>query len=150
MTSKAQIDEFLSQKTLAFVGISRSPRQFGNTAFREMRKAGYRLFPVHPEMATFEGIPCHRRLVDLPEPVGGLVAMVAAERAEAIVHEAAAAHIPRIWFQQQGSSDAALGACASLGIAAVHNECILMFVRDAAFFHRFHRGIRGLFGRLPR
>ena len=150
MNSKAQIDDFLAQKSLAFVGVSRSPRQFANSAFREMQKAGYRLFPVHPEMDTFEGIPCHRRLVDLPEPVGGVVAMVASERAEEVVLEAAAAHIRRIWFQQQGSSDAALRACASLGIAAVHDECLLMFVPGNAVFHRLHRGIRGLFGRLPR
>jgi predicted CoA-binding protein len=150
MTSKAQIDEFLSQKTLAFVGVSRSPRQFANAAFRELQKAGYRLLPVHPEMDTFEGIPCHRRLVDLPEPVGGLVAMVAPDRAEAVVHEAAAAHIPRIWFQQQASSEAAVRACASLGIAAVHDQCIMMFMPGNAFVHRFHRGILGLFGRLPK
>ncbi len=150
MTSKAQIDDFLGQKTLAFVGISRSPRQFANAAFREMQKGGYRLFPVHPEMATFEGIACHRRLVDLPEPVGGLVAMVAPDRAEAVVHEAAAARIPRIWFQQQGSSDAALHACATLGIVAVHDQCIMMFMPGNAFFHRLHRGILGIFGRLPR
>jgi uncharacterized protein len=150
MSSKARIDEFLGEKTLAFVGISRSPRQFANSAFREMRRAGYRLFPVHPEMATFEGIPCHRRLVDLPEPVGGLVAMVAPDRAEEVVHEAAAARIPRIWFQQQASSEAALRACASLGIEAIHDRCIMMFVPGNAFPHRVHRGILKLLRRLPK
>ena len=69
MRSKAQIDEFLGQKTLALVGVSRSPRQFANSAFRELRKGGYRLFPVHPEMDSFDGTPCYRRLVDIPEPV---------------------------------------------------------------------------------
>lgn len=150
MTTKAEIDEFLSQKNLAFVGISRSPRQFGNAAFRELRKAGYRLFPVHPEMPTFDGVACCRTLADLPEPVGGLVAMVAPARAESLVQQAATAGIRRIWFQQQGSSDAALRACASLGIGAVHDECIVMFLQDAAFFHRFHRFLWRLLGRLPK
>ncbi len=150
MTSKAVIDQFLGQKALAFVGISRSPRQFANAAFREMRKAGYRLLPVHPELESFEGIPCAKRLEDLREPVGGVVAMVAPDRAEALVREAAAAGIPRIWFQQQGSSEAALRTCATLGIAEVHDQCILLFVPGTAFFHRLHRGIVRLFGRLPK
>ncbi len=150
MTEKAQIDQFLAQKTLAFVGVSRSPRQFANAAFREMRKAGYRLIPVHPEMESFEGTACYRRLVDVPEPVGGAVVMVAPERAEAVVHEAAAAGVPRIWFQQQASSPAALAACASLGIAAVHDQCIMMFMPAAAFPHRAHRFIMQVFRRLPK
>ncbi len=150
MTEKAQIDQFLAQKTLAFIGVSRSPRQFANAAFGELRKAGYRLFPVHPEMDNFEGTPCHRRLVDIPETVGGLVAMVAAERAEAVAHEAAAAGIPRVWFQQQGSSQAAISACASLGIAAIHDQCILMFLPRGAFPHRAHRFVLKVFGRLPK
>ncbi len=150
MTSRAQIDEFLGQKTLAFVGISRSRGQFANSAFRELRRAGYRLFPVHPEMTTFEGVPCHRTLADLTEPVDGLVAMVAPERAEAVAREAAAAHIPRIWFQQQASSDAAVRACASLGVAEVHDQCILMFLAGTGFPHRMHRGFLRLFGRLPK
>jgi hypothetical protein len=150
MTMKAQIDEFLDQKALAFVGVSRAPGQLANIAFREFRKAGYRLFPVHLELDAFDGVACCRRLIDVPEPVGGVVVMVAPERAEAVVHDAAAAHIPRIWFQQQASSEAALRACASLGIAAVHDQCIMMFLPGTAFPHRVHRWINGVLGRLPR
>jgi predicted CoA-binding protein len=150
MTSKATIDEFLAQQALAFVGVSRSRHQFANSAFRELKKAGYRLFPVHPELTTFEGLPCFRRLLDMPEPVGGVVVMVAPERAESVAQEAAAAGIKRIWFQQQGSNEAAISACARLGMTAVHDQCILMFLRRTAFPHRFHRGILGLLRRLPK
>ena len=66
MISKAIIDEFLGQRALAFVGVSRSPRKFANSAFRELRKAGYRLVPVHADMPVFDGLACHRRLADLP------------------------------------------------------------------------------------
>ncbi len=150
MNSKAEIDAFLGQTTLAFVGVSRSPHQFANSAFREMRKAGYRLFPVHPEMTAFDGVACHRRLADIPEPVGGAVVMVAPDRAEGVVQDAAAARIRRIWFQQQGSNDAALQACTTHGIVAVHDQCIMMFLRGTGFGHRLHRGIMKLFGKLPK
>ncbi len=150
MVTRALIDEFLGQKTLAFVGVSREATQFGNTAFRELRKAGYRVFPVHPELAEIDGVRCCRRLADLPEPVGGVVVMVAPERAQGVAAEAAAAGIRRIWFQQQGSNDAALQTCAQAGVGAVHDECLLMFLQGTGFPHRAHRFIRGLFGRNPR
>ncbi len=150
VTPKAAIDEFFGQKRLAFVGISRTPTQFGNSAFRALRNAGYRLFPVHPEMDSFDGVPCVHRLEDLREPVGGVVVMVAPDRAEGVVEEAAAAKIPRIWFQQQGSNEAALQACERLGIAEVHDQCIMMFIPGTGFGHRLHRGVLRVFGKLPK
>ena len=36
MTTKAEIDEFLSHKKLAIAGVSRNGRGFGNGALKEM------------------------------------------------------------------------------------------------------------------
>ncbi len=149
MVPRTWIDDFLRQKKLAFVGVSRSRGQFGNSAVRALRQAGHEVFPVHPELETIDGVRCVRRLFDLPCPVGGLVAMVAPERSEALVREAALARIPRIWFQQTSSSDDALRACELHGIRAVHGECLLMFLPGTAFPHRVHRFINGVIGRLP-
>ncbi len=149
MVRQALIDEFLRQDKLAFVGVSRSRGQFGNSAFRALRQAGYEVFPVHPELEEVDGVRCLRRLVDLPCPVGGLVAMVAPQRAEGLVRDAALARIPRIWFQQYGSSDEALRACELLGIRAVHGQCLLMFLSGTAIPHRIHRFINRVFGKLP-
>ena len=41
-SSKAEVDQFVTQKTFAVIGVSRNPKKFGNYAFRELKKRGYR------------------------------------------------------------------------------------------------------------
>ena len=64
MTSKATVDDFLAQPTLAVVGVSRDAKAFANGAYKELKEKGYRLLPVNPHMETFDGgpaIPASRR-----------------------------------------------------------------------------------------
>jgi len=76
MTSKAAVMDFVNQRSLAVVGVSRSGKKFGNTAYRELKAKGYRLVPVHPEAETLEGDLCARSLATLPTPVGGVLVIV--------------------------------------------------------------------------
>ena len=62
MTSRAAVIDFLSQRSLAVVGVSRSGNKFGNAAYRELKAKGYRLVPVHPQAETLEGDRCARNL----------------------------------------------------------------------------------------
>ena len=150
MQSKATIDDFISQRRLAVVGVSRTGKKFGNAALRELRAKGYTLFPVHPEAQTVEGERCYRNLGALPQPVDGVFVSVPPAQTEQVVREAAAAGIHRVWMQQGAESPAAIKFCAENGISAVHGECILMFAEPAAWFHRAHRWVWKLLGKLPK
>ena len=48
MSSKAMIDEFVSEPALALVGMSRTGKRFGNFAYRALLSKGYRVYPIHP------------------------------------------------------------------------------------------------------
>ncbi len=150
MTSRAVVDDFLAQKDLALVGVSRSGKKFGNAALRELTANGYRVFPVHPGAETVQGVRCYRSIRELPAPVGGLVIVVPPAQTEVVVREAAAAGIRRVWMQLGSYSPKALQFCAENGVEAVHGECILMFLRQGPAFHRFHHWLWGLLGKLPR
>jgi predicted CoA-binding protein len=150
MTSKAAVLDFLSQRSLAVVGVSRSGRKFGNIAYRELKSKGYRLVPVHPEAETLEGDRCAASLAALAVPVGGVLVIVPPGQAERVVSEAAAAGIRRVWFQQGAESKAAIRLAESRGMSVVTGECILMFAEPTGFGHRAHRWIQGVLGRLPR
>jgi predicted CoA-binding protein len=150
MTSKAAVADFVSQRKLAVVGVSRKKMKFGNLAFRELKRKGYKLFPVHPHAEQLEGERCSASLAALPEPVEGLLVIVPPAQAEQVVREAAAAGIRRVWLQQGAGSPAAIRFCEENGISVVHGECILMFAEPAAWYHRAHRWVWGLLGKLPR
>ena len=149
MTSKTAIDDFISQDTLAIVGVSRGGKKFGNTTFRELTAHGYKLYPIHPEAETLEGAKAYKNFDSLPEKVNGVIVIVPPAQTEKVVRDAAAAGIKRVWMQQGAQSDAAIRFCQENGIAEIHGECINMFAHDTASFHKFHRGLLKVFGRLP-
>lgn len=150
MASRAAVEEFLGQRTLALVGASRSGRGFGNVILRELRARGWRLLPVHPEAASLEGEPCAATLAALPEPVGGVIVSVPPATATRVVREAAAAGVKRVWLQRGAQSPDAERAARDAGMTLVSGECILMFAEPTGGVHRFHRALRRWFGTLPR
>jgi len=150
LASKSAVMDFIGQRSLAVVGVSRGGNKFGNTAYRELKAKGYQLVPVHPEAETLEGDRCAKNLASLPAPVGGVLVIVPPQQAEQVVREAAAAGIKRVWLQQGADSPAAIRLAESKGMSVVAGECILMFAEPAGFGHRAHRWIKGLFGGLPR
>jgi predicted CoA-binding protein len=145
---KAAIDDFLSQRTLAVVGVSRSGKKFGNAASRELRTKGYRVVPVHPEAESIGGERCYPNLNELPEPVGGVLVVVPPAQTEQVVREADQAGIRRVWLQQGAESAAAIRYCLDQGISVVHGECILMFAAPTGG-HKLHHWLWKLLGKLP-
>lgn len=150
MNSQHVVEEFLNQRTLAIVGVSRSGKKFGNAILHDLTGKGYRLFPVNPNAQVIDGKPCYPNLRSLPEPVGGVVTVVPPRETERVVREAHEAGITRIWMQQGAESESAIQYCKDHNMQEVHDECILMFAQPAGVPHRIHRFFRGLFGKLPR
>ena len=139
-------EEFLSQKSIAVVGVSRS-RGFGNMAFRELKKRGYRVYPVNQNAVTVEGEQAYRNLDELPESVDGVLTVVPPDQTERVVADCVRLGIGQVWMQQGSESEEAIRACEEGGVSAVHGACILMYA-DPASFHRVHRWVWGLLGKL--
>ncbi len=72
MTSRAVVDDFLTQRTLAVVGASRDANKFGNKVFRDLIAKGYQVFPINPNADVVEGKRCYPDLNALPQAVDGI------------------------------------------------------------------------------
>jgi uncharacterized protein len=149
MTSKTIVEDFVSQKALAIVGVSRGGQKFGNGAYRELKAKGYKVYAIHPEAETLEGDPAYKDFASLPEKVGGVVVVVKPAQTEQVVREAAAAGITRIWMQQGSESDTAIQLCKENGLSEVHGECIMMYAVGTGL-HGFHRKLWKWFGKAPK
>lgn len=150
MTTRTAVDDFLAQRTFAIAGASRTEKKFGNAVLTSMRAKGYRMIPIHPEASMLGGVPCVPSLRELREPVDGLIIVVPPPETEKLVREAFDAGITRIWMQTGAESTDAIAFCTEHGISVIHGECILMFAEPAEFFHRAHRFVRKVTGKLPR
>jgi predicted CoA-binding protein len=150
MITQTAVEDFVAQRTLALVGVSRSGKKFGNMALKALKQKGYRVFPVHPHAEQIEGERCYPSLLALPEQVEAVLVVVPPGETERVVREAAAARIPRVWLQQGAESQDAIRFCEEHGLSVIHGECILMFAQPVVSFHRFHRWVWKALGKLPR
>jgi predicted CoA-binding protein len=145
---KRTIEEFVNCKRLAVVGVSRDEKKFGSMAYLELKERGYDLVPVHPDLPSFAGETCYPRLQAIPQPVDGAVVIVSPARVSDVLRDAAAAGVTRVWIQQGAESPEALALADELGLSVAHNACILMYAQPVRGFHKFHRAIVKLFGKL--
>ena len=150
MNSLSEVKDFVSQKTLAMVGLSRSETAFSANIYKELTAKGYRLLPVNPNASDIRGASCYPNLASLPEKVGGVLIVTPPAQTEAVVREAADQGMTRVWIQQGAQSPAAEKLCQERGLSAVSRKCIMMFAEPVNSIHGMHRWVAKVFGQLPR
>jgi len=150
MTSKNTVEDFISQRTLAVAGLSRSGKKFGNAAYKELKQKGYEVFALHPEAESIEGEKCYPDIKSLPKPVDGVVIVTKPEKTMNVLQNMVDSGVNRAWMQQGAESREAIDFCIKNGIKEVHGECIIMFAPPVQSFHKFHRWLWGFFGKLPK
>ena len=152
-TTRHEIEDFLSRKRLAMVGVSRNPKDFSRGLFFDLCRRGYDMVPVNPHMSDLNGSRCFARLQDVTPPVAGVLVMTPADKTEQVVQDAAAAGISRVWLQRgagQGAvSEAAVKYCRQHGLRLVAGHCPYMFLSEPQFIHRFHGFCLKLMGQYP-
>ena len=148
------IEDFLAQKRIAMVGISREPNSFSVTLFEELCRRGYDVVPVNPNTAEVLGRRCFARVQDIQPPVEAALLMTSPTVTDTVVSDCAEACIPRVWMYRAGGKGAvsrkAVALCEQRGIRVVPGECPFMFLPDAGTGHRLHGFIRKITGRYPR
>jgi predicted CoA-binding protein len=148
------IEDFLSQKRIAIVGISREPKDFSVSLFDELCHRGYDVVPVNPSASEIHGRRCFARVQDIQPPVDAALLMTPPEVTNAVVKDCAEAGIHRVWMYRAGGNGAvspeAVLFCRENNIQVVPGQCPFMFWRDAGTGHRLHGFIRKITGRYPR
>ena len=148
MAGARGIEGFLAEPAIAVVGVSRSGKKFGNAACRTLRDRGYRVYLVHRDAETIDGMKCYPRLSELPERVESVLVVVPPAKALDVIRDAAAAGIHHVWLQQGAESPEAVELAATLPVDLVTGECVLMFAQPTGI-HKLHRAWRRFFGTLP-
>ncbi|HOD66061.1 MAG TPA: CoA-binding protein [candidate division Zixibacteria bacterium] len=141
------IAKFASPAPIAVVGATDETRKFGGYLYRELKRQGYRVYPVNARRAEVDGDRAYRSLRDIPDDVEGAVVAIRPDRAGEVVADALARGIRRIWFQQGADFTEAARTAREAGMETVVGKCILMYAGKARGVHRFHAVLARLFGR---
>jgi hypothetical protein len=147
------IKDFLAQKRLAVVGVSRTKPGSASLNYRKLREAGYKVYAVNPNTTEFEGDPCYPDLKSIPDALDGVLIFTNAQQAENVVKQCVELKIPRVWMHcalgsnpkffrdaaaKIGSASAeAVKLCRDNNIAVIAGGCPMMFYEDADGGHAF-------------
>jgi len=135
INNRKNIDEFLLQRKIAVVGVSRNEDKFSNIIYREMRTAGYEVMAVNPNADMVEGDRCYAGLGALPVKPDGVVLVVPPTQGIQIVEEAARLGIRHVWVQPGANSSEIDERLGELEIVTVSGECILMHIDPVKSIH---------------
>lgn len=149
MVTKKQIEEFIAAEPIAMAGVSRNPRKFGFTAFRELKEKGMNIIPVNPYAKEIHGAQVFNDLKSLPPGVKGLLVMTRKNETLNLIREAKGLGLKQIWIQQNSESREALEELRNSDINYITGQCILMHHKPHSI-HKFHRSINKFFGKLPK
>jgi len=124
------IYELLSRaKTIAVVGLSKSPMRPSHGVSAYMQAAGYRIIPVNPQITEALGEKSYSSLLDLPLEVAEKVDLVDVfrrpEYVDEIVEQAIRLKIPAIWLQEDVVNEPAAEKARKAGIFVVMDRCVL-------------------------
>jgi predicted CoA-binding protein len=152
-----KVHDFLAQKRIAVAGVSRnnSNQGAGNLIYRRLKRTGHDVFPVNPQMQSFDGDRCYPNLQSIPGGVDGVVIITRPEVTARIVHDCNAAGVRRVWMHQsigKGSSISpeAVEYCRQHEISVIAGACPMMYGDNVDFGHTCLRWILKLTGGLPK
>lgn len=148
------MEEFLTHRRLALVGVAPEVDGPVRRMLASMRDRGWDVVPVGPpddphpaEPASEHPVPDGRdaqaevrsgdwyaTVADVPGPVDGAVLVVRPERAATAIRSCAAAGIGRVWLHAAAVGDAehiaaVRSLCAALGVELVLGTCPLLVAR---------------------
>ena len=153
-TSLQTIHEFLAQKRIAMIGVSREPRSFSVTLFQELLRCGYDLIPVNPHTPNVLGHPCFARVQDVTPPVQAALLITSPEVTDTVVEDCARAGIRLVWMHRGVGAGAvspkAVSFCREQGMEVIAGECPFMFLSASGGVHRIHGFLRKMTRRYPK
>jgi len=111
---------------IAVVGASRNPEKYGHQVYRDLKEAGYKVYPVNPNADKILGDKAYPSLESLPEKPDVVNIVVPPRVTEKIVEQCSRLSITRVWMQPGSESDRAIQYCKKNGIEVVHGVCIMI------------------------
>jgi predicted CoA-binding protein len=154
-TLQELVEDFLAQRRIAVVGVSRADRLSpANAIWKKLLGAGYEAFAVNPQADEIDGQQCYRSLSAIPSGVDGVVFAAPPGAAEEVVRECEQLGIRRFWMHRALGTGSVSPAAAEFarqnGITVIAGACPMMYVPPVDFGHRCFKFVLRITGGLPK
>ena len=124
---KNLIKDFLNKKNVfAVIGVSKDPKKYGNKVYLELKKKGYQVYPINPNIKKINGEKCYSDIKKLPSKPDVVETIVKPTITEKIVKTCKKLGIDKVWMQPGSESEKAIEYCKKNNIKVLHNICIMV------------------------
>jgi len=121
------IREFLNKRNVfAVVGASRDPEKYGHQVYKDLKSAGYEVYPVNPTAEEILGDRCYANIKELPRKPDVVDFVVPPGITEKILDTCLKLGVIRVWLQPGSESEKAIKFCQDHGIKVVHGVCVMV------------------------
>ncbi len=152
--SKAQVENFFSNKKMVMIGMSRNPKDYTRNLSRDLTVRGYEIYPVNPNASEIEGKRCYSNVASVDAEVNAALIFTKGETLSANLDEAVNKGIKHIWLNFDKPLTPVLKGkvekYGEQGINIIHGFCPYMFIENPQFFHKLHRFFVKRFGAFPK
>ena len=120
-----------NNSVIAVVGASDDPRKYGAVIYRDLKRKGYRVYPVNPGRDTVDGDTAYPTVADLPVAPDIIDLVVPAAVGIEVVNQALDVGYDRIWVQPGAESPELLSLLQEAEAEYTAHECIMVRSRAA-------------------
>ncbi len=151
------VQDFLSQKIIAVVGVSDKRETGCNLNYKKFKENGYHVYAVNPRISTYDGAPCYPDLEAIPEKPDAVFILASPKVTEQFVQQCVDLGIKRVWMHclmgtkpglsanSTSVSQSAVEMCKANGIAIIPGSCPAQFIQPD-FAHGIMRRLWNMFG----
>ncbi|MEA2024808.1 MAG: CoA-binding protein [Actinomycetota bacterium] len=115
---------------VAVVGATDNPRKYGNRIYLDLKRKGFRVYPVNPSGDTVDGDPAYPKLSDLPETPDIVNFVVPPPRTLRILEQARGLGVMTVWVQPGAENEAVTRYLDEHGFDYVTDDCIMVRTGD--------------------
>lgn len=117
--------------TIAVVGATDNAEKYGNVIYKDLKRKGYRVYPVNPGRDTVDGDAAYATVADLPIAPDIIDLVVPAETGVKVVRQALDVGYDRIWVQPGAESPELLRLLQESDAEYIADACIMVRSRVA-------------------
>ncbi|MBK6638259.1 MAG: CoA-binding protein [Rhodocyclaceae bacterium] len=110
-------------KTIAVVGISDKPYRDSHHVAEYLIEAGYRVFPVNPNLQSVLGLRCYPDLASIPEAIDLVDVFRRPEEVGPVVDAAVAIKAKALWLQLGVINEAEAERASEAGLTVIMDRC---------------------------
>ena len=112
-------------RNIAVVGLSESPYRTSHAIASALQRAGYRIFPVNPNLTgPILGEAPYATVEEIPEPIDIVDVFRRSEKVAPVAEDAAAAGAKVLWMQSGVINTEAASYAEEHGLTVVMDRCI--------------------------